>query len=125
MTARDPIFLQHHTHRKGTSLSDKSASSNEYDHLPPLTHPTNAIFRHYERNAQPATYGFQLSSDRSPTMARKKHYVPKTMNTTTTIKMPPGADPASLGATNAHTPRSRKKTFREFQADKKVTLERR
>lgn len=107
-----PTFLKHQTHRKGTSLSDKSSSSLEYEHLPPLTHPSNAVFRHYQTRGQPSTYGFQLNNDiSSPPVSNKKQYVPKTMTTTTTIKMP--ANGEATFPNERKTPRQKKKSSRD------------
>ncbi|CAF0774581.1 unnamed protein product [Adineta ricciae] len=107
-----PTFLKHQTHRRGTPLSDKSSSSLEYEHLPPLTHPSNAVFRHYQKRGQPSTYGFQLNNDiSSPPVSNKNQYVPKTMNTTTTIKKP--ANGETTLPNEAGTPRRKKKTSRE------------
>ncbi|CAF1247266.1 unnamed protein product [Adineta steineri] len=110
-----PTFLQHHTHHKVTSSHQQS---NDHDHLPQIASPTNAVFRHYGPNGNPATYGFHVNNDKfkPPSKSKKKkEYIPKTMNTTTTIKMPKNGEPVTLTRASPPPPPppSKKKTYHE------------
>jgi hypothetical protein len=57
----------------------------ESEHLPPIIPPPANAFRHHLPNGSTSTHGFQLNNHKSsPTSDRK--YIPKTMNTMTTMK---------------------------------------
>ena len=101
------------------SPSEKSTSSAEYEHLPPILPPSNAVFRHYQPNGPSSTHGFHLNHNKSASTSRK--YITKTMNTTTTVKKPLNGGPALLHTTSSSS-QSPKKIANDHN-NRRVTFE--
>jgi hypothetical protein len=88
--SRGSTFIKKRIHRDVTTPSDKTSSTIESEHLPPIRHSQVASeFRQHSTNDFNSRRAVQILLKYNKSSARpSKNYIKKTMSTATTVKKP-------------------------------------